>query len=105
MLKAQRFRDDDYAQAICHFLTEVFDSDSEVGHWLVLKIVEHKNDYIKPLSNEAKVELDQILQVFRKQAVALSNLLDDKNNSLSRQLLPQPILNQATYRLILKTMH
>lgn len=62
--RAQRFVDPDYPDAISSVLKEVFDSDEQIGLFLVGEIAKHENPYDDELSEEARKELPQILSMF-----------------------------------------
>lgn len=62
--RAQGFGDPDYPEAISRFLKEVFDTDEQIGLFLVHEIANQENPYDDELSKDAKEKLVQILSMF-----------------------------------------
>lgn len=67
--RAQRFGDPDYPDAVSSFLKEVFDSDEQIGLFLVGEIAKQENLYDDELSEEARKELAQILSMFSSEGI------------------------------------
>ncbi len=67
--RAQGFGDPDYPSAISSFLQEVFDSDEQIGLFLIGEIVQQENPYDDPLTEDAKRALAQILSMFGSEGI------------------------------------
>jgi|GEM_PF-1203300 len=67
--RARAFRDPDYPDAISSFLKEVFDSDEQIGLFLVGEIAKQENPYDGELSDDAKKELAQIFSMFSSKGI------------------------------------
>ena len=85
--EARSWGDSDYPEAVSKFLKEVFDTDEEVGLFLIHKYIQHDNPYNEELSQEAKGELDQILSMFKSQTTDMTSLLRSFQPSVGNEFI------------------
>jgi hypothetical protein len=62
--RAQNFGDPDYPSAVSNFLQEIFDSDEEIGRFLVGEIIQQENFHNESLDEDAKEKLARIVSFF-----------------------------------------
>lgn len=85
--RAQYFGDDDYPDAVSHFLKMVFDSDEQVGLLLVHTIAQQETSDDEEVSQQAKGELEQALSMFGEQDTDITSILQSLQPPVAEEFI------------------
>jgi len=85
--RAQYFGDDDYPDAVSHFLKTVFDSDEQVGLLLVHTIAQQETSDDEELSQQAKGEFEQALSMFGEQDTDITSILQSLQPPVAEEFI------------------